>query len=171
MRELLDYRQEDIKLTPVLQVQFADCYIDALEDEEIKKEILKAEPEDVARAVHLARRNQNFLERVRKRHRGQDKIQYSKERIRLENWSAEADPRRQDWLVWKGFHNSPHKHPGVTCWMCRKEGHFSKECPSRSNTKEGRRERPRGRMRESSPVKPPPTSRSQGNAEGAPPKK
>ena len=68
---LLAYPQEDIRSTPVLQAQLADCYIDALRDKEIKKEIVKAEPEDVTRAVHLARRNKNFLERVRKRHRGQ----------------------------------------------------------------------------------------------------
>ena len=65
---LLVYPQEDIRSTPVLQAQLADCYIDTLRDEEVKKEVLKAEPEDVTRAVHLARRNQNFLERVRKRY-------------------------------------------------------------------------------------------------------
>ena len=66
---LLAYPQEDIRSTPVLQAQLVDCYIDALRDKEVKKEVLKAEPEDITRAVHLARRNQNFLERVRKRHR------------------------------------------------------------------------------------------------------
>ena len=69
---LLAYPHKDIRLTPVLQAQLADCYIDALRDKEIKKEVLKAELEDVTRAVHLARRNQNFLERLRKRHRGQN---------------------------------------------------------------------------------------------------
>ena len=69
---LLAYPQEDIRSTPVLQAQLADCYIDALRDE-VKKEVLKAEPEDVTRAVHLAKRNQNILERVRKRHGGRNK--------------------------------------------------------------------------------------------------
>ena len=43
--------------------------------------------------------------------------------------------------------------------------------PSRSDMRRERRERPRGRMRDSSPAKPPPTSRNKGNAEGPPPKK
>ena len=178
---LLAYPQEDIRSMPVLQAQLADCYIDALRDEEIKKEVVKAEPEDVTRAVHLARRNKNFLERVRKRHGGQKQEKISQPtrrnpglgwgRRRQEDWSAEADPKWQDWSIWKGFHDSPHKHIGVTCWTCRKEGHYSTECPSRSDMRRERRERPRGRMRDSSPAKPPPTSRNQGNAEGLPPKK
>ena len=77
---LLAYPQEDIRSTPVLQAQLADCYVDALRDEEVKKEVLKAEPENVTRAVHLARRNKNFLERVR-RHSGQ-----KKERISRPTW-------------------------------------------------------------------------------------
>ena len=123
---LLAYPQEDIRSTPVLQAQLADCYIDALRDEEIKKEVVKAEPEDVTRAVHLARRNKNFLERVRKRHGGQKQEKISQPtrrnpgsgwgRRRQEDWSVEADPRRQDWSIWKGFHDSPHKRLGVTCW-------------------------------------------------------
>ena len=101
---LLAFPQENIRLTAVLQAHLVDCYIDALQDDEIKKEILKAEPEDVARAVHLARRNQNFMERVRKRRQGQDKSQNNRERVsrlrrnpkpvsgrrRLEDWSAEG---------------------------------------------------------------------------------
>ena len=63
---LLAYPREDIRLTPVLQAQLADCYINALQDKEIKEEVLKAEPEDVTRVVHLARRIQNFLKRLRK---------------------------------------------------------------------------------------------------------
>ena len=178
---LLAYPQEDIRSTPVLQAQLADCYIDALQDEEIKKEVVKAEPGDVTRAVHLARRNKNFLERVRKRHRGQKQERISQPtrrnlepgwgHRRREDWSAEADPRRQDWSIWKRFHDSPRKNLRVTCWSCRKEGHYSTECPSRSDMRRERRERPRGRMRESSPAKPPPTSRSQGSAEGPPPEK
>ena len=76
----LAFPQENMRLTPVLQAQWADCYIDALCDEEIKKEILKAEPEDLARAVQLARRNKNFIERIRKRRQGQSKPQRNRER-------------------------------------------------------------------------------------------
>ena len=178
---LLAYPQGDIRSAPVLQAQLADCYIDALWDEEMEKEVVRAEPEDVTRAVHLAWRNKNFLERVRKRHRGQKQERISQPtrrnpesgwgRRQREDWSAEADPRRQDWSIWKGFHDSPRKNLGVTCWSCRKEGHYSTECPSRNDMRRERRERPLGRMRESSPAKPPPTSGSQGNAEGPPPEK
>ena len=147
---LLAYPQEDIRTTPVLQAQLADCYVDALRDEEVKKEVLKAEPENVTRAVHLARRNKNFLERVRKRHRGQKQERISRPtrrnpepdwgRRQQGDWSAEADPRRQDWLIWKGFHDPPHKRLGVTCWTCRKEGHYSTECPSRNDMRREERE-------------------------------
>ena len=151
----------------MLQVQLADCYIDALRDDEIKKEILKAKPEDVARAVHLAKRNQNFVERIRKGRQGQDKLQDklqdNRERVsrpirrnpelvsgsrRLEDWSAEADPRQQNWSVWHGFHDSPHKRPGVMCWVCHREGHYAAGCLSRNDTKEGKRERETSRKNE-----------------------
>ena len=80
---LLAYPQEDISTTPVLQAQLADCYVDTLRDEEVKKEVLKAESENVTRAVHLARRNKNFLERVRKRHRGQKQERISRPTRRI----------------------------------------------------------------------------------------
>ena len=55
--------------------------------------MLKAEPEDVIRAVHLARKNKNFLERVRKRHREQKQERMSRPLEETESRFGGADDR------------------------------------------------------------------------------
>ena len=68
----------------MLQVQLVDCYIDTLHDEKIKKKILRAEPEGAVKAVQLARRNKNYIERICKRHQGQSKTQRNSGRERVD---------------------------------------------------------------------------------------
>lgn len=163
---LLAFSEDEIRAKPVLQTRMADCFIDALLDEDIKREVLKDRPYDVARCVQMARQSVSVIERARDGGSGAGKTPKERQKVykppvgrgvgyrRQENWEEEADPRRQNWSRWRGFHDPPQRRSGLICWQCRGEGHRSMECPSRDNGGGRLLNRPPERRREPSSTKP-----------------
>lgn len=178
---LLAYPEEAARECKVIQAQLVDLYVDALQDDEVRNEILRGRPARLADALELARDGERFWDRSRiRKSQAQERIQEGGRNIwerrvpgprggrRIpqeisEDWEEDIDPRRETWSVWRGFHNPPPRQNRTVCWTCKGEGHRSVECPTgRKRQEAGWDRRFKDRPNESPVASPKHVPRNQG---------
>ena len=64
---LLAFLKAQMRVNAVVQIQFVDCFVDALNNEEVKRDVLRLSLKTVAEAVSAARTSEGQLERLKKR--------------------------------------------------------------------------------------------------------
>lgn len=181
-----------------IQALLADLYVDALSDEEIRRDVIRKAPVNLVEAVARARETEEIYQRIRQGRdsnvggrRGREVGGARGDRGKVEvpeDWEREADPRRKVWSMEHGSYRSTPGRYGLVCWKCGHQGHRSLECPTRDGRppdandpycqrcgKKGHKTQwcgaPVDRNRGVAPKGRVPMNRNQGNASGLPQKR